>query len=220
MNIFDIIGPIMIGPSSSHTAGAVRLGKMARNILGEEPAYAVMTLHGSFAKTYKGHGTDLALTAGLLGMDTDDERIPQAIKLAKAKGLKLEFIEGDLGDVHPNTVKFELESSSVKKAVVVGSSIGGGNIRIIQINGFEVSFSGEYHTLITQHEDKPGVIADVTSVLAHHNINIAFMRVSRREKGDVALMIIETDNPIPSAVYAKTTKNPKIFSAIVINPVH
>lgn len=219
MSVFDVIGPIMIGPSSSHTAGAVRLGKMARNILGDEPVNAKITLHGSFATTYKGHGTDLALTAGLLGMDTDDERIPKAFEIAKQKGLSVEFIEGDLGEVHPNTAMFELTSAENKKTVVVGCSIGGGDIQIIKIDGFEIAFSGKYHTLITQHLDKPGVIANVTALLSNYNINIAFMKVSRREKGDIALMLIETDNPIPDNARRVILDNPKIQSAIVIKPV-
>ncbi|MDI3535224.1 MAG: L-serine dehydratase [Thermosediminibacterales bacterium] len=219
MKVLDVIGPIMIGPSSSHTAGAVRLGRIARNILGEEPVSAKLTLHGSFSKTYRGHGTDLALVAGLLGMNTDDERIPSAIKIAERKGLKVSFSEADLGDVHPNTVRFELKSAGDKKAVVVGSSTGGGSIEIVKINGFETSFKGEFHTLITQHEDKPGVISEVTTVLAQYGINIAFMRVSRKEKGNLALMIIETDNPIPNGVRDKIAENRKIYSAIAIEPI-
>lgn len=217
-NVFDLLGPIMVGPSSSHTAGAVRLGAMARKILGEEPLEGIITLHGSFAQTGKGHGTNLALIAGLLGMATDDERIPEAPELARERGLKVRFEKADLGDVHPNTVKFEL-SGREGTVQVVGSSIGGGTILIRQINDFPVEIHGDYPTLVILHLDLPGVVAQVTLLLATAQINIARMRVSREKKGAEALMVLETDQKIDEAVLGLTRRLPSIKQAMAIEPL-
>jgi L-serine dehydratase len=218
MGVFDIIGPVMIGPSSSHTAGAARLGKMAGTILGEPPVKAAITLYGSFAQTYKGHGTDKALVAGLMGFDADDERIKDAISLAGKSGLEVIFKSGQ-GDFHPNTAEFELSGVSGKTAKVRGASIGGGSIRITSIDGYEVEFAGEYHTLITIHKDKPGVIANITQILAQQNVNIAFMRVSRKQKGAEALMILETDQPIAVRAINAMNELSGIESALVVKPI-
>ncbi len=196
--LFDIAGPIMVGPSSSHTAGAVRLGAMARIILGERPAEARIKLHGSFAQTYRGHGTDKALIGGLLGFAPDDERIKSALTLAAGHGLKYAFSTVDLPDVHPNTALIELTGVSGQTRQVTGASVGGGNILITRIDGYPVRVTGRYHTLITIHDDKPGVIATVTRKLADEGVNIAFMQVSRQERGEEALMVIEADEPIPA----------------------
>ncbi|AFM42551.1 L-serine ammonia-lyase [Desulfosporosinus acidiphilus SJ4] len=217
-NVFDLLGPIMVGPSSSHTAGAVRLGTMARKILGEEPLEGVITLHGSFAQTGKGHGTNLALIAGLLGMSPDDERIPEAPKLAQEQGLKIRFETDDLGDVHPNTVKFNL-TGSMGTIQVVGSSIGGGAILIRQINNFMVDINGDYPTLVILHQDLPGVVAQVTLLLATAQINIATMRVSREKKGAQALMVLETDQKIDEAVLGLTRRLPSVKQALAIEPL-
>ncbi|MDT8903115.1 L-serine ammonia-lyase, iron-sulfur-dependent subunit beta [Anaeroselena agilis] len=195
--LFDIAGPIMVGPSSSHTAGAVRLGAMARVILGERPAAAQIKLHGSFAQTCRGHGTDKALIGGLLGFAPDDERIKSALGLAADHGLKYGFSTVELPDVHPNTALIELTGVSGQTRRVVGASVGGGNILITSIDGYPVRVTGQYHTLITIHEDKPGVIAVVTKRLAEEGVNIAFMQVSRQERGEEALMVIEADEAIP-----------------------
>ena len=200
--VFDIVGPIMIGPSSSHTAGAARLGKMARIILGEEPVEARIELHGSFAHTYKGHGTDKALVAGLLGFATDDERLRQALIIAGEKGLRVSFAAVDLGSVHPNTVAMNLTSQSGRSTRVVGASVGGGNILITEIDGYAVELTGSYHTMIAVQQDKPGIISLITHALAQEGVNIAYMRVSRQERGALALMIIEADDPIsPEALH-------------------
>lgn len=191
---FDIIGPIMIGPSSSHTAGANRLAQVARKIAKEDIKKVKFLLHGSFAKTLKGHGTDRALLAGMLGMIESDESLVNALSIADSKGLIYEFIESDLGDVHPNTVGFVIENSKGKTIKVTGSSVGGGNIVITDIDGMKLKFTGEYPTLITKHRDFPGVISKVNKILADNAINIAFMSVYRQNKGQDAFMVIESDN--------------------------
>lgn len=218
-NVFELLGPIMVGPSSSHTAGAVRLGAMARKILGEEPIGGTIILHGSFAKTGKGHGTDLALVAGLLGMAPDDERIPEAPKIAKERGLNLSFDSADLGDVHPNTVKFDLIGKMGRHVQVVGSSIGGGTIIIHEINDFKVEIRGDYPTLVILHQDLSGVVAQVTLLLATAQINIARMLVSREKRGAQALMVLETDQRIDDAVLALLRKLPRIDQALAIEPL-
>lgn len=217
--VFDIIGPVMIGPSSSHTAGAARLGKLARKILGEEPRHVLVKLHGSFAETYRGHGTDKAIAAGLLDMDADDERLPEALVIAKKMQIDVEFVKADLGDVHPNTAYMEMTGCSGRKAQVMGKSIGGGNVVITMINGYQVELTGEYSTLITIHHDKPGVIALVTHVLAQEAVNVAFMRVSRSERGAEALLILEADEPISSHVYDVVAQLPQIKLAMLVPPL-
>jgi L-serine dehydratase len=191
-SIFDIVGPIMIGPSSSHTAGAVRLGRLARAVFGGRPERAIITLHGSFASTGSGHGTDLALVAGLLGFCPDDERISRSPEIAKAEGLEISFRTADLGEVHPNTAEFELLSPE-NRMVVRGSSLGGGDVEVTDIDGFEVSITGELPVLVVEHQDRPGEIAAVSGALAQSGINIAAMSVSREKRGARALMLIETD---------------------------
>ncbi|MDR3583852.1 MAG: L-serine ammonia-lyase, iron-sulfur-dependent subunit beta [Desulfosporosinus sp.] len=215
-NVFDLIGPIMVGPSSSHTAGAVRLGTMARRILGEEPVRGTIILHGSFATTGKGHGTNLALVAGLLGMEPDDERIPEAPKIAKERGLNFTFETADLGDIHPNSVKFDLFGRNGCHVEVLGSSIGGGSIVIREINGFQVDIKGDYPTLVILQQDLPGVVAQVTFLLATAQINIAHMRVAREKKGAQALMVLETDQKIDEAVLGLMRKLPKIYQVLAI----
>jgi L-serine dehydratase len=199
-SMFDIIGPRMIGPSSSHTAGAARLGKVARRISGNDVAKVTFILYGSFAKTYKGHGTDRALLAGIMGMEPNDPNLSKSLDSAKASGLDYEFVVNDADPPHPNTVKMIITNGSGKRTEVVGCSIGGGNIRVIQINGLSVEFTGEYPTLVIRHIDQTGVIAQVTSLMVQFNINIAFMRVFRQSKGQDAFMIIETDNDISKKV--------------------
>ncbi len=202
-SVFDIIGPRMVGPSSSHTAGAARLGKVARRISGNDVAKVTFILYGSFAKTYKGHGTDRALLAGIMGMEPNDPDLAGSLDSAGRTGLDFEFVVNDSDPPHPNTVKMVITGSSGKKTEVVGCSIGGGNIRVIQINGLAVEFTGEYPTLVVRHIDRPGVIAEVTSLMVEFNINIAFMRVFRHSKGQDAFMIIETDGDIPKKVVSQ-----------------
>lgn len=184
----------MIGPSSSHTAGAVRLGLMARKILGEKVLKAGIQLHGSFAQTYRGHGTDKALIAGILGFAPDDERIVSALDIAKNQGVTYSFQMIKLEDAHPNTAIIHLTGETGRVAKVCGASVGGGNIMITNINGYAVELTGEYPALITIHHDKPGVITQVTQILARYAMNIAFMRVSRQNRGESAMMIMELDD--------------------------
>lgn len=215
--VFDILGPIMVGPSSSHTAGAARLGKVARAVAGEKIVDVKFLLHGSFAKTYKGHGTDKALLAGILGMQSDDERLRASILIAKKEGLNFEFIERDLGDYHPNTVKFIMTGESGKVCEVLGSSIGGGSIEIVEVNGKGASFTGAYPTLITCHDDKFGTVNKVTSILCENEVNIAFMNVSRTQKGMDATMTLEIDSKIDEAVIKKIEEIDGINKVILIN---
>jgi len=195
---FEIIGPKMIGPSSSHTAGAARLGKIAGKLANYDVKKVSFLLHGSFAKTYRGHGTDRALMAGILGMRESDEELKKSLKIADEKGIEYEFVEADLGEVHPNTVKFIIDKSNGEKIELVGSSIGGGNIKVIEINGLKLEFTGQYPTIITRHLDHPGIIAKITKILAYYKINIAFMSVYRQDKGQDAFMVIESDNELKS----------------------
>ena len=200
VSAFDIIGPIMVGPSSSHTAGAVRLGLIGRSILGATPETALIELHGSFAQTGKGHGTDRALVAGLLGFAPDDPRIRYSFDIAAETGLRFQIAEVDLGgDAHPNSVRLTLRAGE-REMVLVGASIGGGMIEITDIQGYGVHFTGEHDALIVVAEDRPGTINAVTGVLLERHINVAFSRVERKQRGGEAIMIFETDDAIPSAL--------------------
>ena len=220
MNLFDVIGPIMIGPSSSHTAGAVRLGRLARELLGEPVVAADIGLHGSFAQTGKGHGTDRALIAGLLGWQTDDERIPRAFEFAQQAGLSFHFETVWLGDAaHPNTVVFALKGKSEGVLRITGCSVGGGRIRLTEINGFPLELTGDLAALVTLHQDRPGVIHTVTGILASRAVNIAEMRVSRRKRGSTAVMVIDVDGTITDEVVAEVSALPQIFAARRLNPV-
>lgn len=195
---FDIIGPVMVGPSSSHTAGAVRLGRFARAIARELPQEVEILLHGSFAKTYKGHGTDLALLGGLLGMETDDVRIRDSYRLAEEAGLRYKFTATDLGDgYHANTAKFIMKTADGAVKTVVGCSVGGGKVLITELDGFPVEIEGIYPTIIDTHLDQPGVIHKITGVLVDYQVNIAAMKVFRQEKNALAYMVIETDQEVP-----------------------
>lgn len=200
MSVFDIIGPQMIGPSSSHTAGALRLGLLARALLGRAPERARVGLHGSFATTYQGHGTDLAVTAGLLGMAPDDERIPRSLEVAREEGLEVRFEPVDLGpDAHPNTLVFDLAAGD-QRATLTGASVGGGAVRVSEANGREVELTGEYDTLLVVARDIPGTTAEITHLLAERGVNIAFLEVGRSKRGGEATMIIQADQPIPDDV--------------------
>ena len=164
-NIFDILGPVMVGPSSSHTAGAVRIGLVGRQLFGQQPDKAVVYLHGSFAATGKGHGTDRALIAGLLGMRPDDLRIPDSFEIAKERGMDFVIEPRELRDAHPNTARIMMEADNGKKLEIQAYSIGGGRIRVSMLDGMDVNFSGETHTLIVRNQDQPGCITDVSTVL-------------------------------------------------------
>lgn len=196
-SVFDIIGPRMVGPSSSHTAGAVRIGLVVHKLLdGERPKEVLLTLYGSFAETGFGHGTDRALLAGVLGVAPDDARVRFSMLLARSENIWVEIKKGDEAD-HPNTAKIYVRTESDRDFTVVGESVGGGNIEIVEINGMQVSFTGDYPTLIAFYTDVPGVISKVTAILAKEHINVAFMKVFRSAKRSGACMVIETDAPVP-----------------------
>lgn len=197
MNIFDIIGPVMVGPSSSHTAGAVKIGNVCRKLMAEPIIKADIGMHGSFASTGKGHGTDKAIVAGLLLMTVDDIDIPDSFEIAKKSGMVITFENVDLGDVHPNTAKLSLVGVSGKKLEIVASSIGGGQIRICEIDGITANFSGDYSTLVVHNLDQPGHVTEVTSMLGHKSVNIATMQLYRKSRGGEAVMVIECDQEIP-----------------------
>ncbi|MFE5429447.1 L-serine ammonia-lyase, iron-sulfur-dependent subunit beta [Peribacillus simplex] len=196
---FDIIGPVMIGPSSSHTAGAARIGRVARTLFGKQPKKANISLYGSFAKTYRGHGTDVAVVGGILDFDTDDERIPASLTIAEEAGMEVTFTIEDTVMDHPNTVKIRLFDED-KELELVGISIGGGTIEITELNTFKLKLSGENPAILVMHNDVFGIISSVSTVLANHEINIGHMEVSRKEKGQMALMVIEVDQKIKSDV--------------------
>ncbi|MCR5273135.1 MAG: L-serine ammonia-lyase, iron-sulfur-dependent subunit beta [Lachnospiraceae bacterium] len=198
MNLFDVVGPIMVGPSSSHTAGAVKIGNVCAKLMSEKIVKADIFLHGSFLATGKGHGTDKALVAGLLGMKVDDPDIPNSFKIARERGLDFSFSPIDLGDSHPNSAKLLLIGESGKTLDVVGASVGGGQINICEIDGLDANFSGDYPTLIVHNLDQPGHVAEVTSMLQHKYVNIATMQLYRSGRGGNAVMVIETDQEIPS----------------------
>lgn len=198
-SVFDIIGPVMVGPSSSHTAGAARIGKAARNLFGRQPEWAKIHLYESFAKTYRGHGTDFALVGGLLGMETDDPQISKALQLAKEKGLEIEFIEDSASANHPNTVRMIIGDDSEQQELM-GISIGGGKVEITELNGFELRLSGNHPAILIMHNDRFGAIASVTKILAKHELNIGHMEVNRKDVGKEALMVIEVDQNVDDAI--------------------
>jgi L-serine dehydratase len=219
MNVFDIIGPVMIGPSSSHTAGAVRLGKIARKILNEKPVSAHIQLSGSFARTYRGHGTDKAIIAGIMDMQTYDERIRNSLEIAHEQHLDFSFTIQDIPDTHPNTARITLTGDKGGTGTMEGCSIGGGNILVTEINGTDVSFSGEYNTLIILHHDRPGTIAAVTKIAAESALNIGNFRLSRPQRGADAVMTIEVDEDVPDSLIDKLHIVPNVINVILIRRI-
>ncbi len=209
----------MIGPSSSHTAGACRLGELARAIYGGTPARAHILLHGSFASTGAGHGTGLALVAGLLGMHPDDARIPSAFELAQEADLVFDFAEQDLGDVHPNTAVFILEDDTGRHMSVRGSSLGGGDVVVTRIDDYDVELTGDLPVIVVAHLDRPGEIASVTSILAETHVNIASMQVSRERKGANALMLIATDAPVDATTSRRIASQPGVTGVQLVSAV-
>ena len=222
MNVFDILGPVMIGPSSSHTAGAARIGLMARTLLGQAPVRAEILLHGSFAKTYKGHGTDRALVAGILGMKPDDERLRDALSIAREEGVAIAFTPTEFADSHPNTAEIHLTAADGSTASLRGASVGGGRIEVVQIDGMPVSLTGEYFTLIVIHKDAPGAIAEVTRILTHYSGNICHFDLSRKARGGEAIMTLSMDalehSDIP-ALCAEIEAHDIIYKCIAVQPI-
>ena len=197
LDIFEILGPIMVGPSSSHTAGAVKIGYVSRKLMAQPIVKAQILLYGSFLATGKGHGTQIAIVAGLLGMKTDDCRIPDSFRLAGEAGMEISFGEAELKDAHPNSAQLILTGADGRQLEIVGESIGGSRINIASIDGLSANFSGDYPTLIVHNLDQPGHVAEVTSMLSHKSVNIATMQLYRAGRGGHAVMVIECDQEVP-----------------------
>ncbi len=217
ISAFDVMGPNMIGPSSSHTAGAARISYLAQKMI-EGPLRKVdFILYGSFAKTYQGHGTDRALLGGIMGFSTDDMRIRNSFEIAHEKGLSFTFTPNEQEtDIHPNTVDIYMENAKGQKMSVRGESLGGGKVRIVEINHAKVDFTGEYSTLIVIQQDAPGVVAYITKCLSDRNINIAFMRLFREGKGDIAYTIVESDDKLPENIIPAILENPNIHESMIV----
>lgn len=213
MNVFDIIGPVMIGPSSSHTAGAARLGKVAKIMFGKDIKKAHIYMHGSFAKTGKGHGTDKALIAGLLGMEPDNDDLRYSFDIAKEQGMEFEFSTIELENVHPNTVRIILNGEKDEKLTMEGSSVGGGCILVYKLNNYEVNLNFENPSIVVVHTDHPGVIAKVTDELYKYGVNICDFHLSRKSKGGEALMTIGMDS-MPDSKIAEDISEIDFVSAV------
>lgn len=217
ISVFDVLGPNMIGPSSSHTAGAVVIANLAHKLLAPPLKKVDFILYGSFAKTYHGHGTDRALLGGIMGFSTDDLCIRDSFRIANARGLAFSFTPNEVEtELHPNTVDIRMENAAGQIMTVRGESLGGGKVRIVRINGVHVDFTGEYASVIAVHQDKPGVVAHITKVLSDHNVNIAFMRLFREGKGDTAYSIIESDGTLPDGISEELLANPNIRDVMIV----
>lgn len=222
MNIFQMIGPIMIGPSSSHTAGAVRLGHVVNKIANDDKIVDVtFELSGSFARTYKGHGTDRALLAGVMGYHSYAEEIRDALKIAKEKNISYRFIAKDIAGAHPNTARIYFQYESGATGSVQGASIGGGNIRVDYVNGMRVDFNGDYTTILILHDDRPGVIAEVTNLIhiKYRDLNINNFKLSRQEKGGLALMTIELDDKPSQELIDDLKRVQYVHNAVLIRAI-
>ena len=217
ISVFDVVGPNMVGPSSSHTAGAVAMANVAHKLLAPPLKKVDFTLYGSFAKTYQGHGTDRALLGGIMGFSTDDLRIRDSFSIAQERGLTFSFTPNETEtDIHPNTVDIRMENAAGQVMTVRGESLGGGKMHIVRINGVRVDFSGEYASVVVIQQDKPGVVAHLTRVLSDRNVNIAFMRLFREGKGDTAYSIIESDGTLPDGIDWELRANPYIRDVMIV----
>jgi len=218
ISVFDVLGPNMIGPSSSHTAGAASIACLARRMISGRIKKVEFILYGSFAKTYRGHGTDRALLGGIMGFATDDKRIPDSYSIARQRGLLYSFaVNVRETEVHPNTVDIVMTNEIGRTMTIRGESLGGGKIRITQINKVEVDFTGEYSTVIVIHRDKPGVVAHITRCLSDENVNIAFMKLFREEKGKLAYSIVESDGQLTEHVSDEIKKNKYVQDVMLVN---
>lgn len=217
ISVFDVLGPNMIGPSSSHTAGAASIALLARKMAGGALKQVDFTLYGSFARTYRGHGTDRALLGGIMGFSTDDRRIPDSFSIAAQRGLAFSFTPNETEtDVHPNTVDIRMTNASGRVMTVRGESLGGGKVRITRINQVEVDFSGEYNTLIVIQKDRQGVIAHITDCLNRANVNIAFLKLFRESKGSTAYSIVEFDGALPEGIPGRIRENPDVEDVMLV----
>lgn len=215
-SVFDIIGPIMVGPSSSHTAGAARIGRVARKLFGRQPKHAEVTFYGSFAKTYQGHGSDVAIVAGILDFDTFDLRLKNSLSIARTAGMEVELKTSEQLTEHPNTARVKL-SDEQRQIEVVGVSIGGGKIEILEIDGFSCQLGFDNPTLLVLHEDRFGMIAAVAKVLTREKINVGLMEVSRLDRGARALMAVETDTVIPAQVAEEISRIPRVIEVSLLS---
>ena len=219
ISVFDVLGPNMIGPSSSHTAGAEIIAFMAQKMITPPLVRVNFTLYGSFAKTYHGHGTDRALLGGIMGFSADDTRIRDSFDIAAKRGLAYSFTPNETEtDIHPNTVDIRMENAEGQVMTVRGESLGGGKVRIVRINGVKVDFSGEYNALIVVQQDKLCVVALITNILSEHGVNIAGMRLFREAKGHTAYTIVESDERLPEGVSKLLRQNPNITDVMVVQP--
>ena len=217
ISVFDVMGPNMIGPSSSHTAGAARIGFLAQKMINGPLKKVEFTLYGSFARTYKGHGTDRALLGGIMGFSTDDMRIRNSFEIADQNGLAFSFTPNEIEtDVHPNTVDIHMINEKNQEMTVRGESLGGGKVRIVKINSVQVDFTGEYSAVIVTHQDKPGVVAYITKCLSDRNVNIAFMRLFRESKGEIAYTIVESDGHLPEDIDDTIRLNQNIHEVMIV----
>ncbi len=217
ISVFDVLGPNMVGPSSSHTAGVVRIAYLAEKMMQGPIVKVRFTLYGSFAKTYQGHGTDRALLGGIMGFETDDKRIRNSFQIAKDRGIDYEFIKNETDlDIYPNTVDIEMENAQGQSMTIRGESVGGGKARIVKIDNVDVDFNGEYDSIVVTHDDVPGVVAHISKCLSDKEINIAYMRLFREEKGKQAYTIIESDGRLPEDIKGLLAENPDIRDVMII----
>lgn len=217
LSLFDVAGPVMIGPSSSHTAGAARLARLARAIAYDPFNHVSFGLHGSFAETYKGHGTDIALLAGAMGIHEDDERLADAFEIAKDINLEYDFYKADLEGYHENTVKITFKLLNGKECSVIGSSLGGGRIMVYKVNSFDIEFDAQLPTLLISQKDNKGIVTKVSAILAKFDFNIGVMRLSRSSKGGDAFCIIETDEMIRHEIVEEIRKVPNVLGVKAVN---
>lgn len=218
VSILDVMGPVMVGPSSSHTAGTARLGRVAREILDEDPTHVEFFLHPPLAATYRGHGSDFALVGGSIGLNVDDPRIPEALRIAEQMDVDVQFHEEDQGDVHPNTVRIEIRGPK-REVEIVGSSIGGGVIEVFKINGFQTRFKGDSPTLLLFYRDRRGMISEVTKVIAEEAINIASLYCSRKQRGKDAFMQIDVDSPVSDEALGRICSLPEMAEARYLDKI-
>lgn len=219
ISVFDVLGPVMIGPSSSHTAGTAQIAFLAQKMIGGSVKKAEFILYGSFARTYHGHGTDRALLGGIMGFSTDDTRICDSFHIADERGLEYSFqVNEEDTDIYPNTVDIRMTSDSGREMTVRGESLGGGKVRIVRINQVEVDFTGEYSAVIVIHQDKRGVAAHITRCLSESDVNIAYMRIFREAKGYTAYTIVESDNHLPEDIAGKIRENSYVSDVMIVQP--
>ena len=217
ISVFDVLGPNMVGPSSSHTAGAAVIAFLAQKMLNGPLTKVDFTLYGSFAKTYHGHGTDRALLGGIMGFATDDMRIRDSFTIARERNLEFSFTANDQEtEVHPNTVDIAMTNAAGQKMTIRGESLGGGKVRIVRINQVHVDFTGEYSAVIVIHQDTPGVVAHITKSLSDRNVNIAFMRLFRENKGQIAYTIVESDGRLPEDISTALYENANVHDVMIV----